>query len=319
MSTISVIVPNYNRASLIGETLENLLGQSRPPDELIVVDDGSTDDSVAEIDRFGERVRLIRQANAGPGAARNRGLAAASGDYVQFFDSDDLCSRNKLEAQAAALDRTGADLAYGPWVQARLEHGCAHIAELPLQQRALPEGRAALGWFLRGWVTVFQCCMVRRSVLDRVGPYRPELILGEDAELLLRLLLAGAQVVHVPEALVLYRLHFGAQLSRGGVDEARRAADWLHYTRLVSEALAAAPERVAPADRVRWARVARDAEVLAGLAPADLPFRARALGRRWRSGLARRLTGSSFARPFQPGRLDERQRGLIRAIGYEPG
>ena len=66
MASISVIIPNYNRANLIGETLDNLLCQTRAPDELIVVDDGSTDNSVDEIRKFGDRIQLITQENAGP-------------------------------------------------------------------------------------------------------------------------------------------------------------------------------------------------------------------------------------------------------------
>ena len=85
MTSLSVIIPNYNRAALIGETLDNVFAQTRPPDEVIVVDDGSTDDSVAVIERYGARITLIRQANAGPGAARNRGLAAARGELIQFM------------------------------------------------------------------------------------------------------------------------------------------------------------------------------------------------------------------------------------------
>jgi len=322
VSTLSVIIPNYNRAGLIGETLENILRQTRAPDELIVVDDGSTDDSVAEIARFGDRVRLIQQANAGPGAARNRGLAAATGEFIQFFDSDDLCSLNKLEIQVATLERTGADLVYGPWVQARLAEGRAHVAELPLQQRALPDGRSPLSWFLRGWIIVFQCCMVRRSLLDRVGPYRTDLIVGEDGELLFRMLLAGARIVHAPEALVLYRLHFGAQLSRGGIADTRRAADWLRHAEIIEAALEEAAGAAAPGDLARWRQVTRDARVelrrAGGVRLLDLPFRARVLLRRWQSGLRRRVHGSSQPRPFQPGPLDESQRALIRAIGYEP-
>jgi glycosyltransferase involved in cell wall biosynthesis len=69
-STISVIIPNYNRATLIGETLNNMLRQTRRPDEIIVVDDGSTDESVSVIRGFGNRVTLLRQPNSGPGVAR---------------------------------------------------------------------------------------------------------------------------------------------------------------------------------------------------------------------------------------------------------
>ncbi|MBC2664433.1 glycosyltransferase family 2 protein [Novosphingobium flavum] len=328
--TISVVIPNYNRASLIGETLENLLGQSRAPDEVIVVDDGSTDASVEVIGRFGDRVRLIRQENAGPAKARNRGLAEATGEFIQFFDSDDLCSRNKLEVQAAALERTGADFAYGPWLQARLEGGLARYPELALQQRALPDDRSALSWFLHGWVIVFQCCMFRRSLLDKVGPYRTDLMPSEDSELLCRILLSGARPVHVPEALVLYRLHDGAQISRGGMAAQRRAADWLKYCTIVAEAIAQAPSGVSAADRAQWQWSVWDArrqydrafgstdQAAATPFPQEIAFQLKALHKRLRAGLGRRTIGSSLPRPYRPGRLSAVQENLIRAIGYEP-
>jgi glycosyltransferase involved in cell wall biosynthesis len=329
MPTISVIIPNYNRANLIGETLENLLRQTRAPDEIIVIDDGSTDNSAEVIAAFAPRVRLIQQANAGPAAARNRGLAEASGDYIQFFDSDDLCSLNKLEAQAAALYATGADLAYGPWLQARLEGGVARYPDLPLQQRALPASLSPLAWFLRDWVIVFQCCMVRRTLLERVGAYRTDLMLGEDAELLFRMFLAGAKAVHVPEALVLYRLHYGAQLSRGGINDARRAGEWFKFTQAISQTIAAQPQAFTRADRAHWRWTAHEAALdhhrladpatphgLSALTRALVPLRKHL--KRWRAGAARRLTGTRLSRAYGVGPLTAMQQDLIRAIGYEP-
>src|SRR5579864_366780 len=94
---VSVIVPNYNRETLIGETISNLLAQTLPPSEIIVVDDGSTDKSVDVIRSFGDKIKLIQQSNQGPGAARNAGLRIATGDFIQFQDSDDLFSLNKIE------------------------------------------------------------------------------------------------------------------------------------------------------------------------------------------------------------------------------
>ena len=327
---LSVIVPNYNRAALIGETLDNLLRQTRAPDELIVVDDGSTDDSVREIERFGSRVTLIRQANAGPAAARNRGLAASRGALIQFFDSDDLCSLNKLEVQERVLETTGADFAYGPWLQARLEEGRARYPERVLQQGPLPPGRTPLAWFLRSWVIVFQCCLFRRSLLDRVGPYRTDLMPSEDSELLFRMLLSGARPVHAPGALVLYRLHDGAQICRGGMAARRRAEDWVRYTGIVGEALAAHPGAASRVDEWYWRRCQWDAgralERLAGpveaLAAPDLAERALfgAMGcyERIRAGLGRRLTGTGMRKSYQSGPLTPAQGDQLRAIGYEP-
>jgi GT2 family glycosyltransferase len=136
MPSISVIIPAYNRVSLIGETLQSLLNQTVQAKEIIVVDDGSTDGTAEAVERefsvFSEQFsgnsksniqnptfKVLRQANAGPAAARNRGLAEATGDFIHFFDSDDIAAPNKHEVQLRALLETGADIAYGPWVKGR--------------------------------------------------------------------------------------------------------------------------------------------------------------------------------------------------------
>ena len=318
MSTISVVIPNYNRAALIGETLDNVLAQSRPPDEVIVVDDGSTDDSAAVVERFGERVTLIRQANRGPGAARNRGLAAARGDLIQFMDSDDLWSLNKLAAQERALRESGADFAYSPWLQARLEDGRALHAEPVLQQRALPANRSPAAWYLRGWVIVFQSCLFRRGLLDAVGPYREDLMPTEDSELLWRILRSGARPVHVPDALLLYRLHGGYQISQGGMDGGKRAADWLRYVAAVSERLDGAPGVMAT-DLRQWRRRAALAErAVEGADERSLVERASHLLDETADRVARKFAGSSWPTPFQAAPLTAGQAGLVQEIGYAP-
>jgi GT2 family glycosyltransferase len=134
VADISVIIPAYNRAGLIGETLRSLLNQTVQAKEIIVVDDGSTDGTAEAAKRefsvFREQfsaksniqhptLKILRQANAGPGAARNRGLAEATGEFIHFFDSDDIAAPNKHEVQLRALLETGADIAYGPWVKGR--------------------------------------------------------------------------------------------------------------------------------------------------------------------------------------------------------
>jgi GT2 family glycosyltransferase len=135
LTDISVIIPAYNRAGLIGETLRCLLNQTVQAKEIIIVDDGSQDgtaETVLEMLKLGEaeklkisegkpwpELKVIRQDNAGPGAARNRGLVEATGEFVHFFDSDDIAASNKQEVQLRALLETGADIAYGPWVKGR--------------------------------------------------------------------------------------------------------------------------------------------------------------------------------------------------------
>ena len=104
MPRVSVIIPAYNAAATIAGTVESVLAQTCQDFEIICVDDGSTDATVAIIKQFGERVRLIEQANSGPAAGRNNGARNSSGEYLAFLDADDLWAPQFLERSVAALD-----------------------------------------------------------------------------------------------------------------------------------------------------------------------------------------------------------------------
>lgn len=103
MSGVSVVIPCYNGAGFLREALESAVSQTQPPREVIVVDDGSTDESAEVAATFGDPVRVIRQANQGKSAARNTGIRAASGDLIAFLDADDIWMPHKLERQVRAL------------------------------------------------------------------------------------------------------------------------------------------------------------------------------------------------------------------------
>ena len=102
---VSVVIPTYNRAYIVGRTIESVLAQTYSPVEILVIDDGSTDDTPAVVGRFGDRVRYIRQPNGGVAVARNHGFAEARGEFVALLDSDDEWLPWKLEAQVAFLRR----------------------------------------------------------------------------------------------------------------------------------------------------------------------------------------------------------------------
>ena len=215
---ISCVIPSYNRAELIGETLRSVLSQTLPPYEVIVVDDGSTDGSTDVIAGFGAAVKLIRQANAGAGPARNTGFAASTGDILHFMDSDDLSSPNSYAVAAAAIEG-GADMTYGPWLKTRFDGTVLDPEPVAIQQGPVP-GPVAMDLLVLSmqWVTVFQPCLFRRSLierarLDNLGPYRTDLKPSEDTELLYRILAAARAPVHTPETLVLYRVHPENQVS----------------------------------------------------------------------------------------------------------
>jgi glycosyltransferase involved in cell wall biosynthesis len=105
-TSLSVIVPTFNCAPYLPAALDSLLQQTRPADEIIVVDDGSTDDTATVLEAYTNRARVVRQSNQGASAARNAALAAASGRYVAFLDADDICAADRFEKQLAALTAT---------------------------------------------------------------------------------------------------------------------------------------------------------------------------------------------------------------------
>ncbi len=102
---VSVVIPSYRSDSIVGDAIESVLAQTRPPDEIIVVDDGSppTDNTAAVCSRFGEAVEYIQQDNGGASAARNTGIEAANGDWLAFLDADDVWDHEKLELQLSQL------------------------------------------------------------------------------------------------------------------------------------------------------------------------------------------------------------------------
>src|SRR4051794_4124152 len=103
---ISVVIPTYNRAHVVGRAIESALAQEYPPHEIIVVDDGSVDDTGDVVDGYRGIVRRVRQPNAGVSAARNRGVSEAASEWIAFLDSDDQWLPGHLGRIVSAMDRT---------------------------------------------------------------------------------------------------------------------------------------------------------------------------------------------------------------------
>src|SRR5687767_13189801 len=101
---VSVIIPTYNRASVVCRAIDSVLGQTYGNIEVIVVDDGSTDETLERLHSYGDRIRVLTQANAGPSVARNRGIAVATGGIVAFLDSDDYWLPTKVARQVVLLE-----------------------------------------------------------------------------------------------------------------------------------------------------------------------------------------------------------------------
>lgn len=208
----SVIVPVYNRAALIEATLETVFGQTFEDYELIVVDDGSTDDSVAVLERYGDRLRLLVQDNAGPGPARNHAAREARGDYLAFLDSDDLWFPWTLARYAEALERAAQPaILIGRRQVFEEEATCSTLVDTPLQFRTLPDylshPQEQLWWGVSSFV-------IERERFLGSGGFLEGRMHAEDAELMLRLGTApGFACIEAPVTFG-YRRHDGSVMKQ---------------------------------------------------------------------------------------------------------
>lgn len=235
---VAVIIPVKNRADLLAVTLHNVLAQTLPPSELVVVDDGSTDHLSEVISRFGEKVHCVPNEGNGPGAARKLGLRLTKAPLVQFFDSDDLMTPRKMELQAKALRDASADIAYGPYVQAiEKPDGSWEQVDVIMQAHALPDADL-LKWMLRGWNAITQAMLFRRTFLERCPIWDSELITHEDYLYMTRLAAHRPRIVHVAGETVLYRRHGGQSTENHTVTASRARDKQIVMNRIEEEGLA---------------------------------------------------------------------------------
>jgi len=181
MSSIAVIIPAYNRAHTLPRALGSVLAQSHPAAEIIVVDDGSTDDIAALVQSEYQTVELIRQDNHGVSAARNRGIAASSAQWIALLDSDDEWLPDKLEKQLALISQ-------------QPEHKIVHSDEIWIRNgvRVNPMKKHAKkgGWIFQDCLPLCaispSAAMIHRTLFDQTGLFDESLPACEDYDLWLR-------------------------------------------------------------------------------------------------------------------------------------
>lgn len=237
---VTVLVAAYNAGRFIEPTVDSVLRQTFANFELIVVDDGSTDDTVQRLEQYGDqRLRIIRQQNQGAPAALNTGLRAAYGKYVGFLDHDDLWRNTKLERHVGFLEQhSEVDLTFS-W------------------SRLIDEAGHEMGWHTRRWrgplsfqemLTDFvigntSSVVMRRTVFEAAGWFDPQLPRYYDVDLFLRVALLRPNNTHaIEEELTLYRRH-PLQMSRdwGGMQR-----DW---ERLLEKFRGLAPQQTTAVER----------------------------------------------------------------------
>lgn len=232
---ISVIIPVKNRASLIGQTIENLLAQSLKPYEIIVVNDHSTDDLMEVLKPFGKSILVTTSSGNGPGAARNTGLSLSTGDAIQFFDSDDLMTLNKLETQADILESNEIDFVYGPYVKAEEYQGQWQQKGPIMQYYALPQ-KPLSNLVIEGWCLLTQSVLFRKSFLDTVTNWRTDLMPHEDWEYWFRIALKRPRYKFENKSCVIYRQHRN-QITDLEVRSKARRLDGINAGNIIAKAI----------------------------------------------------------------------------------
>ena len=209
----TVIIPTHNRAGLIGATLASVVGQRRAC-QVVVVDDGSTDGTPDVVAAFGDRVTLLRQANRGPGAARNAGLAVATGEYAAFLDSDDLWLPWAADTYADVIERHGrpAFVAGKPLVFEG-DVPPPTTPPTPVTTAAFPDYLAS-GDRWRWWSA--SSFVMRADALRAAGGFTDDWVNAEDADVALRMGVAGTFVQVTGPATFAWRRHGGSAMSATG-------------------------------------------------------------------------------------------------------
>jgi glycosyltransferase involved in cell wall biosynthesis len=202
---VSVIIPTYNREQLVSYAIQSILNQTYGDWELLVVDDGSTDQTEEVIRLFKDpRISYYQQKNLGPAAARNYGLRVARGELIAFLDSDDLFATDKLERQVA-------------WMNNHPEISLGFTGYQEIDGEGNPTGYVAtcqqgnitLIDLLKGWSFSFSTVMVRKACVEGIGLLDESFRSGEEWEWMLRMSLNGELLAGLPEPLTLGRVHSG--------------------------------------------------------------------------------------------------------------
>ena len=209
--TVSAVIPAYNSAAHIGRAIDSVLAQTRPVDEIVVVDDGSTDNTVEVVRAFGDKVRLITQSNAGASAARNAGIMAATGDWIAFLDADDEWLPEKMALQCDVLTQH-PDLA---WCTANyyecLCEESRRAVHTPIHQCTKRlKGKRFFDTYFYAWRHYLwghtDTMVIRRSALLRAGLFRVGQRKANDIDMWLRIAYVYPAIGFTAEPLAVYHL-----------------------------------------------------------------------------------------------------------------
>ncbi|MCX6967704.1 MAG: glycosyltransferase family A protein [Verrucomicrobia bacterium] len=226
---VSILIPAYNAGKWIVETIRSAAGQTWPNKEILIVDDGSTDDTLAIARQFSSpEIAIFSQPNQGASAARNALLAQCQGDYIQWLDADDLLAPDKIQKQMEALQN-------GESRRTLLSCAWGRFTKRPERARFTPTALwcdlESVEWMLRKMEqNIYMqttAWLVSRELTEAAGPWDTRLWVDDDGEYFSRVLLASQRVHFVPEAKTYYRAAGMGSLSQIGLSRQKREAQLL--------------------------------------------------------------------------------------------
>jgi len=205
---ISVIIPVKNRAGLVGQTLDSILNQTLKPFEIILVDDDSTDELADTLLPYGDSIICIKNKGKGPGAARNTGFERATGEFIKFFDSDDLMTSTSLYEQAKVLIQTNKNFVTSPYIYAEYINGTWKSPEnIILNYRSFPQTHSLQYWMIWGLFIPIPSMLFRKGFLDQIGPWPTNIVTSEDWIHLWNITKFEPFPAHTNACAFIYRLH----------------------------------------------------------------------------------------------------------------
>ena len=225
---VSILIPAYNAQEWVRECLRSAFGQTWENKEIIVVDDGSSDQTLAIVREFEAMgARIATQPNQGAAAARNKAFSLSRGEYIQWLDADDLLAPDKIARQMAVLERCRSKrtLASSAWGRFLYRHSRAKFTPTPLWCNLSPVDwlTRKMGQNLHQQTATW---LVTRELTEAAGPWITDLAVDDDGEYFCRVLLAADQVLFVGEAQVYYRASGHNSLSYLGRSDQKLTAQW---------------------------------------------------------------------------------------------
>ncbi|MCO5936063.1 glycosyltransferase [Mucilaginibacter sp. RB4R14] len=205
---VSIIIPAYNSAKYLADAIQSALNQTWANKEIIVVDDGSTDNSLAIAKAFeSENVKIFSQPNNGAGAARNKGLQEAKGNYIQYLDGDDLLSPDKIAVQLAALAHNEGRIPVCSIIHFKDNDLTEANAPSPYEESFLYDDDDPVhfitdllgGYRETGSMVAIHAWLISREIIDSAGPWNEELTIDDDGEYFCRVILNSKGIIKTPE------------------------------------------------------------------------------------------------------------------------